>query len=123
MVAVVIGFLLVGVAVAVVVVWLLVTTIWGSEHIVVGPDRLAIRNRPIGRLREYLLHEVRDLRVQPAGHWVRWMRSQPGSAYRRGTIAFDYGARTFSFGYGLNDAEAKQLVSVINERFGHVMQG
>ena len=106
------------------VAWMLITVIWGSERVVVGPDRLAIRNRPIGRQREYLLREVGDLRVQSSmGIWREWQRYWPGPIYQQGTVAFDYGAKTFSFGRLLDEAEAKQLISVINERFGDVMGG
>jgi hypothetical protein len=33
----------------------------------------------------------------------------------RGKIKFEYGCKTYSFGLGLEDAEAEQLVSLINE--------
>ncbi len=34
-----------------------------------------------------------------------------------GTIAFDYGAKTYRFGAQLEEAEAKQIIQAVRERF------
>ncbi len=34
-----------------------------------------------------------------------------------GLIAFDYGARTFRIGSGVDEAEAKQVILIIQQRF------
>ncbi len=34
-----------------------------------------------------------------------------------GTLAFDYGAKTFRFGAGIDEAEAKQIVAEIQNKF------
>ena len=34
-----------------------------------------------------------------------------------GVLAFDYGARTYRFGAGLDEAEAKQVVIAIKQRY------
>ena len=39
------------------------------------------------------------------------------SCIPRGVVAFDYGAKTYRFGYALDDAEANRLVQAIKERF------
>jgi hypothetical protein len=37
-------------------------------------------------------------------------------AGRRWTIAFDYGARTYRFGRGIDEAQAKQVVAELQRR-------
>jgi hypothetical protein len=34
-----------------------------------------------------------------------------------GSIAFDYGARTFRFGSGVDEAEAKQILAEIQQKY------
>ena len=34
-----------------------------------------------------------------------------------GAIAFDYGARTYRFGGGVDEAEANQIIATIKERY------
>jgi hypothetical protein len=34
-----------------------------------------------------------------------------------GSLAFDYGARTFRFGTSIDEAEAKQIVAEIQQKF------
>jgi hypothetical protein len=71
-----------------------------------------------GRLKEYELASVRSLRVAPDSFNL-WDFS---AALRfwgvgGGTIAFDYGASTNRFGAGVDEAEAKDIVTRIKERY------
>ena len=71
-----------------------------------------------GRTKEYLAEHVRDLRSVPLPYGpFGW--ATPTSLWGRGfgAIAFDYGARTIRFGAGADEAEAKQIVAAIQQRF------
>lgn len=39
-----------------------------------------------------------------------------GEGKQTGAISFDYGAKTFSFGQGIDDAEAGQLIGELKRR-------
>lgn len=39
--------------------------------------------------------------------------------WEKGFIAFDYGAKTYRFGESLDEAEARQIVALIHQRFPH----
>lgn len=85
----------------------------GREVIRIGSGVLAIRREVfgIGATKEYSLTEIRDLRVGPPEYQSR-RNMIPG-----GTIVFDYGAKTYRFGQGVDEAEAKQLVREILSRY------
>jgi hypothetical protein len=96
---------------------LFATFVWlwnlaGKEIVTLDDEALAIRYAigPAGWTRRFDRAEVRDLRVSQSasmdfrsafGWWLG------GS----GTIAFDYGARTYRFARGIDEAEAKQVVA------------
>jgi hypothetical protein len=70
-----------------------------------------------GNVREFDLAEVRDLRIDrpyPGITTLTW--NSPAQMFGTGTIAFDYGAKTFRFGLGLDESEARQLVARLNSR-------
>jgi hypothetical protein len=71
-----------------------------------------------GRSQEFDLTQVRDLRA--AGmffHPWSFKASLFFWGIGGGNIAFDYGAKTYRFGASLEEAEARQLVKTIKERF------
>jgi hypothetical protein len=41
----------------------------------------------------------------------------PAQSFGGGTIAFDYGAKTFRFGGGLDEAEASHLIELLKSRY------
>ena len=61
-----------------------------------------------GVSKRYSPLEIRDLRFQP--------ESGSGKGHRDSNLAFDYGAKTLTFGDGIDEAEANQLIHVIVER-------
>src|ERR1700719_1961236 len=94
----------------------------GKELIVLGEPSLAIRSDVLGfgRVREFDLAEVRDLRVDSASSGLAklgWGSSGQMPGASAGTIAFDYGAKTFHFGSGLDESEARQLIARLNTRY------
>jgi hypothetical protein len=95
-------------------------SLFGVEIILIRPGSLAARRQmlSLGRTREYLAEHIRDLRVQPPANWpghVEWM--SPFTGIAKGPITFDYGAKTFHIGSGAEEAEAKQILAAIQQRF------
>jgi hypothetical protein len=96
--------------------WLWFTT--GRERIRLRPDALVVRREVLGlgRAREFEITRVRHLRVVPLtpDPWNAAMRNRWGVG--GGPIAFDYGAKTYAFGSGVDDAEARDLVARLMAR-------
>ena len=91
----------------------------GRERVFLSPAHLSIKREifRFGRLREYELSNVSDLRVAPNTYSPFDFRS--GFAFwgnTGGVIAFDHGAATVRFGAGLEEGEAKSLVRAIRSR-------
>ena len=74
--------------------------LFGREEITASTTELTIHSRPIGRPRQYIAHEVKDLRDDDA----------------TSSIEFDYGSKTVRFGSGLEEVERKQIVELLRER-------
>lgn len=92
-----------------------------GKEIVTVHGQTFITRRDIGGLgfdKEYSLVQMRDLRM-------RFVAASPlelSSSFQLwgiggGVIAFDYGGRTIRFGAGLDDAEARQVVAAITQRY------
>lgn len=103
--------------------WLLT----GVERIEVEAQSLTVQHFmlkmiKLGRRRTYLAEHIKDLRVVSTGNYFWWWRGAyfwgPYSwGLTSGPIAFDYGAKTFHYGGGVDEAEAKTIVKAIHERF------
>jgi hypothetical protein len=98
----------------------------GREIITVHGRALTTR-RDIGGYgfdKEYDLSQVRDLRVSGLG-------SNPSDFSANlqfwglggGLVVFDYGAKTYRFGVGLDEAEAKLVAGKITERYSIAKSG
>jgi hypothetical protein len=61
------------------------------------------QSRILNRSKRYLAEHVKDLRVS--------------TSFGNKFLAFDYGARTIRFGRGLDEAEARQIIAIIQEKF------
>jgi hypothetical protein len=91
----------------------------GCERVLLSPSHLAIKREifSVGRLREYELAHVSELRVSPNTFNPFDFRS--GLQFwgiGGGTIAFDHGAATIRFGAALEEGEAKAVVLAIRSR-------
>jgi hypothetical protein len=89
----------------------------GHEIVSLTPTSLAIRRDVLGfgRSREYDLPSVKNLRIAPTfGNTNFTFTTQ---SFGGGSMAFDYGAKTFRFGGGLDDAEASHLIDVLKSRY------
>jgi len=94
----------------------------GKENIGVSYDMIKIQRAVFGfgRTKEYLATDIKDLRVTPwaADHNIfSWSRSSSIWGMSSGILAFDYGAKTFRFGGGIDEAEAKQILEKVVARF------
>jgi hypothetical protein len=94
--------------------------VMGKEIVTVHGQMFTIR-RDIGGFgfdKEYDLVQMRDLRVGHLGvNPLDFSSSLQLWGVGGGVIAFDYGARTYRFGAGLDEAEAKQVVTAIKQRY------
>jgi hypothetical protein len=102
------------------------TFLWqltGKENIEISHDIIKIQNAifRFGRTKEYAAKHIKDLRVSPAVvdnfHPFGWSRASFVWGRPNGLLAFDYGAKTFRFGGGIDEAEAKQILEKIAGRF------
>lgn len=91
----------------------------GKEIVTVHGETLKTR-RDIGGFgfeKDYSLLRMRDLRVEQAGfNPLDFSSSVQLWGIGGGVIAFDYGAKIHRFGTGLDEAEAKQVVTAIKQR-------
>jgi hypothetical protein len=102
------------------------TFLWqlvGKEIVEISYEAIKIQRAVagFGRKKEYLASYIKDLRVSPlaADSNYPFGRSRASSFYglSGGPLAFDYGAKTFRFGSGVDEAEAKQILEKIVSRF------
>ena len=113
--------------------WLGVWTVGGAVAIyawlwqVMGKEMLTVHGetfktrRAIGGFgfdKKYDLVEMRDLRMGHIGvNPLDFSSSLQLWGVGGGVILFDYGARTYRFGAGLDEGEAKQVVTAIKQRY------
>ena len=62
---------------------------------------------PVTNFRQEIINE----HTYSRGNWAFW-------GFGPGKIKFDYGLRTYSFGLGVDDAEAHYLVGILAEKIG-----
>ena len=70
--------------------------------------------------KEYSSEHIKALRVSASvstNDMFGWSRASRFYGMGSGIIAFDYGARTVNFGTGIDEAEAKQILSEIQQRY------
>ncbi len=80
---------------------------------------MTIRNEifSLGRSRDYLLSNVRRLRVDSQGSGTHEQQAALSNwSGSGGMVAFDYGPSTVYFGQGIDEAEAIQLIEKIQSR-------
>jgi len=88
---------------------------FGREIVTLTPSTLSIRRRVFGfePKREYNLAAIRDLRFSPVAE-IPQRRSV--TVFKKGDIAFDYGANTYRFGGGIDESEARSIVEDLKSR-------
>jgi hypothetical protein len=94
--------------------------VMGKEIVSVHGQTFTTR-RDIGGFgfdKEYDLLQMRDLRIgQVAVNPLEFSSSLQLWGVGGGVIAFDYGDRTYRFGAGLDEAEAKEVVTALKQRY------
>lgn len=109
------------VSIAVMIVFLvpvIYTLLWhllGKEVVTIDAQWLKTRREILGwgRTHEYMLAQIRDLRASQGHEQPRFSSGMSGGT----SIAFDYGAKTYRFAAELDEAEAKEIVKTIKNRF------
>ena len=101
-------------------IYILLWQLVGKEKIIISEKGFCIRHEIFGKCRpkEYLAKYISALRVSPnqptysdrSIFWEFW-------GFGMGTLAFDYGAKTFRFGIRLDEAEARQIFNQIQLHF------
>ncbi|HEY3898815.1 MAG TPA: hypothetical protein VGM54_09395 [Chthoniobacter sp.] len=91
----------------------------GREIVTISPSALSIGRQIFGYgpVKHYDLSEIRDLRLAPFVYNPFDFRA--GMAFwgfGGGLIAFDYGYKTFRFGAGIDEAEARIILQTITAR-------
>ena len=71
------------------------------------------------RSKEYVSEHTLDLRVSPMGmnEMYKWPRSLAFYGIGGGIIVFDYGAGTIRVGSGIDEAEGKQIIAEIQQKY------
>ena len=91
----------------------------GFEQILLRPDALVVKRNVLGfgNDREYDLAYVSNLRAAPTTfNPFAFSSSLQFWGIGGGTVAFDYGSKTFRFGAALDEAEAQELVQRLRAR-------
>jgi hypothetical protein len=98
----------------VVVTYIVLFAIGGREVIRVNSETVTIRTEifRLGLAKGYLVREMRNLRFQAA--------AGVGKGRTASRIAFDYGAKTVTFGAEIDEPEATELIGRIRQRCGIV---
>jgi hypothetical protein len=92
----------------------------GEEEISISELRLVHRVSAFGigrtrvRHRSGRRHAVKRQPIWPWFHQQSWVPPWFGTGY--GTLAFDYGAKTYLMGTGLEEAEAKYIIAQLAKR-------
>ncbi len=92
----------------------------GQELLEISPYSLNIRRQifGLGWTHAFVASDVHDLRVSPQPLPRYGRRHQVQTPWRwLGPLAFDYGAKTYRFGAGVDEAEAKHIVKLIQAHF------
>ena len=94
-------------------IFFLIWQIAGKETIIITNGLITIANGILvfSYPREYEAQHVKDLRVSQS------FESNSPFPIEPGVIAFDYGARTYRFGRGCDEAEAKMILAEITQRY------
>ena len=94
--------------------------VFGKEIVTVRGQTFKIRHG-VGRYgfdKEYDLLQMRNLRVGPAGfNPLEFSSILQLWGIGGGVIAFDYDAKAYRFGAGLDEAEAKQTMAAVKKRY------
>jgi hypothetical protein len=91
---------------------------FGREVVTLRSGELSVRREALGlgRSKEYDLAYVKNLRVSRVPSASSSPTGRLQFPLKGGLVAFDYGAKTIRFGGSLDEAEAAQVVSDLQQR-------
>ena len=95
----------------------------GKEIVEIATQSITIRRVTMGLAspKEYTANYIKELRVSSSNmninHVWPYSFSFPWQYHNIGSLAFDYGARTYQFGGGVDEAEAKQILAEIQQKY------
>jgi hypothetical protein len=104
------------------VIFVLAWQLFGREVIKVSSQAI-VTDRVVlgfGRPKEYSAQHIKSLRLSAAvnaNDMYGWSRAEQLYGLTGGRVAFDYGFKTIHFGIGVDEAEAKQIIAEITQRF------
>ena len=92
---------------------------FGEESVLIQGPEFIFRKEVFGfgSRKVFDKNAIRDIRFDP-GQQVRrnWRSRRMFNGLDDGKIKFAYGMKTFHFGFGLDDAEAKHIVHLLKEK-------
>ena len=90
----------------------------GKEIVVLSGDALTIKRDILGfgRVRDFDLASVKNLRCDPVRGALASQAYSPWPGYMSGVVAFDYGAKTYRFGGGIDEPEARDILELLESR-------
>ena len=95
--------------------------IFGREEIEVASYSITLNQVVLffQRSKEYASEYIKDLRTSPMGinEMHNWSRSLAFYGIGGGIIVFDYGAGTIRLGGGIDEAEGKQIIAEIQQKY------
>jgi hypothetical protein len=95
----------------------------GSEVIIISQSGITTSRSIFGFMffpKEYSFEYIKSLRVSTATRSISifsWSWEKEFYGLSGGCIAFDYGAKTINFGVGIYEAEAKQVLAEVQQRY------
>jgi hypothetical protein len=98
----------------------------GIEEITFSAEAVTIANKiPMwNRQKNYRIENVKGLRVSNVPiNFMDPARSMDFWGVTGGVLSFDYGSGTIRFGKGLEAAEAREIVSILRQRYPNVVAG
>jgi hypothetical protein len=110
-------------AVLIIVIYQIMMPLAGKEKIEISQQFINIGNTLFGLIipipRQYSSDHIRDLGLARVSVSDIFSFSQLPFPwfFNAGNISFDYGARTIRFAGGVDDAEAKQIIAEIKQKF------
>jgi hypothetical protein len=102
------------------VIYIFLWQIFGKEEIQITVSSITISKIVITfrRSKEYANEYIKDLRISPMGmNEGTSSRLSAAFGYGGGIIVFDYGAGTIRMGSNIDEAEGKQIIAEIQQKF------
>jgi len=112
------GWTIGGIVIATLLLW----GYFGQEKFIIAHNEVLFNKTVFGFGKKKILDisKIKNFRAEFINDNWCWYRSNRWSVWGLGAgkIKFDYGYKTYSFGLGVDDAEANHIVEILNEKIG-----